>query len=96
LASGRLQNLHGIVALRKGRIVFERYFTGTDEAWGRPIGTVEFKADTLHDTRSVTKSIVSLLYGVALGQASSPIRINPCWCSFPNTLTLRGTRTRLA
>jgi CubicO group peptidase (beta-lactamase class C family) len=72
LASGRLQNLHGIVALRKGRIVFERYFTGTDEVWGRPIGTVEFKADTLHDMRSVTKSIASLLYGVALGQGLVP------------------------
>jgi hypothetical protein len=31
LASGRLQNVHGIVALRRGKVIFERYFTGTDE-----------------------------------------------------------------
>ena len=72
LGAGLLQNLHGIVALRKGRMVFERYFTGTDEVWGRPIGTVEFKTDTLHDMRSVTKSIVSLLYGIALEQGYVP------------------------
>jgi hypothetical protein len=65
LASGRLQNVHGIVALRKGLIIFERYFAGTDEVWGRPLGSVEFRADTLHDMRSVAKSIVGLLYGSA-------------------------------
>jgi CubicO group peptidase (beta-lactamase class C family) len=72
LAAGRLQNLHGVVALRKRRIVFERYFTGTDGVWGRPLGAVEFKADTLHDMRSVTKSIVGLLYGIALGEGHVP------------------------
>ena len=72
LASGRLQNVHGIVALRKGRIVFERYFTGMDEVWSQPVGTVEFNAGTLHDLRSATKSIVGLLYGVALGQGLVP------------------------
>jgi CubicO group peptidase (beta-lactamase class C family) len=83
LASGRLQNVHGIVALRKGRIVFERYFTGTDEVWGRPLGTVEFKADTLHDMRSVTKSIVGLLYGIALGQGLVPAPDQSLLAQFP-------------
>jgi CubicO group peptidase (beta-lactamase class C family) len=83
LGSGRLQNLHGIVALRKGRIVFERYFTGTDEVWGRPLGTVEFKADTLHDMRSATKSIVGLLYGIALGQGHVPAPDQSLLAQFP-------------
>ncbi len=83
LASGRWQNVHGIVALRKGRIVFERYFTGTDEVWGRPLGTVEFKADTLHDMRSVTKSIVGLLYGIALGQGHVPAPDQSLLAQFP-------------
>jgi len=72
LASGRLQNVHGVVAMRKGRIVFEHYFAGTDEIWGSPLGTVAFKRDTLHDMRSVTKSVVGLLYGIALGQGRVP------------------------
>ncbi len=65
-------NVHGVVALRRGRMVFERYMAGTDEIWGRPLGTVEFTADTLHDMRSVTKSIVGLLYGIALGNSRVP------------------------
>jgi CubicO group peptidase (beta-lactamase class C family) len=83
LASGRLQNVHGIVALRKRRIVFERYFTGTDEVWGSQIGTIEFKADTLHDMRSVTKSIASLLYGIALGQGYVPDPHQSLLAQFP-------------
>jgi CubicO group peptidase (beta-lactamase class C family) len=71
-ADGRLPNVHAVVALRRGRIVFESYMAGTDEIWGRPIGLVDFKADTLHDMRSVTKSIVGLLYGIALRKRRVP------------------------
>jgi CubicO group peptidase (beta-lactamase class C family) len=83
LASGRLQNLHGVVALRKGRIVFERYFTGSDEVWGSPRGTVEFTANSLHDLRSVTKSIVGLLYGIALGRGQVPAPDQSLLAQFP-------------
>jgi CubicO group peptidase (beta-lactamase class C family) len=83
LASGRLQNVHGIVALRKGWIVFERYFTGTDEVWGRPLGAVEFTADTLHDMRSATKSVVGLLYGIALEQGLVPAPDQSLLAQFP-------------
>jgi CubicO group peptidase (beta-lactamase class C family) len=71
-ADGRLPNVHGVVALRRGRIVFESYMAGTDEIWGHPIGVVDFQADTLHDMRSVTKSIVGLLYGIALRERRVP------------------------
>jgi CubicO group peptidase (beta-lactamase class C family) len=83
LVSGRLRNVHGVVALRKGRIFFERYFTGTDEVWGRPLGTVEFNRDTLHDMRSVTKSVVGLLYGIALGQGLVPAPDQSLLAQFP-------------
>ena len=81
--SGRLLNVHGVVAFRKGRMMFERYMAGTDEMWGRPLGTVDFKADTLHDVRSVTKSIVGLLYGIALGQQRVPAPDQPLLAQFP-------------
>ncbi len=66
--SGLLSNLHAVLALRNGDIVLERYFSGQDEDWGRPLGSVDFDAATLHDLRSVTKSITSLVYGIALDQ----------------------------
>jgi CubicO group peptidase (beta-lactamase class C family) len=82
-AAGRLLNVHAVVALRKGRIVFERYMTGTDQTGEGPTGAVEFTADTLHDMRSVTKSIVGLLYGIALGQQRVPAPDQPLMAQFP-------------
>jgi len=81
--AGRLLNVHGVVALRRGRVVFERYMSGTDENWGRPLGSVDFTADTLHDMRSVTKSIVGLLYGIALGNSRVPAPDQSLLAQFP-------------
>jgi CubicO group peptidase (beta-lactamase class C family) len=82
-AAGRLSNVHGVVALRNGRIIFERYLAGTDEIGGIPTGMTEFKADTLHDLRDVTKSIVGLLYGIALGQRRVPAPDELLMAQFP-------------
>ncbi|HEY0912507.1 MAG TPA: serine hydrolase, partial [Bradyrhizobium sp.] len=82
-AAGRLLNVHGVVALRKGRVVFERYMTGTDRTGEGQTGTVEFTADTLHDMRSVTKSVVGLLYGIALGDHRVPAPDQPLLAQFP-------------
>ena len=81
--AGRLLNVHGVVALRRGRIAFERYMAGTDVAWDRPLGNIEFTPDTLHDMRSVTKSIVGLLYGIALGNSHVPAPDQPLLAQFP-------------
>ncbi len=96
LAAGRLANVHGVVALRHGRIVFERYMAGTDAAWGRPLGQVSFQADTLHDLRSVTKSIVGLLYGIALAGGHVPALDQPLLAQFPEYLDLASDPTRAA
>ena len=68
----RAWNLHGVVVARNGRLVLERYFEGEDEARGRRLGKVSFTAATLHDMRSVSKSVVGLLYGIALEQRKVP------------------------
>src|ERR1700689_3813341 len=46
-------DLKGIVIVRDGRLVSERYFNGDS-------------VDTLHDIRSATKSITSLLMGITI------------------------------
>lgn len=83
LRSGLLRDLHGVVASRHGRIVLERYGEGIDEAWGRPLGTVAFGPEVLHDLRSVTKSLVGLLYGIALGRGLVPTPEAPLFAQFP-------------
>ena len=70
--SGQLPGLHSVLIRHKGEIVAERYFPGEDERWGNSLGKVHSDASSLHDLRSVTKSIVSLLYGIALGEGLVP------------------------
>ena len=70
--SGTFGNLHAVVVVRHGKLALERYYRGPDEHWGRPVGTVDFDAHSLHDLRSVTKSVVGLLYGIAQADGKVP------------------------
>ncbi len=63
-------NIHAVVVVRRGRLVMDRYFTGTDERWGTPLGRVVHTAEQMHDLRAITKSVVSLLVGIAIGEQS--------------------------
>ncbi len=72
VASGAIEDLHGVVVVKDGHLVLERYYPGRDWRWGRPLGEVDFDAATLHDLRSVTKSVVGLLYGIALAEGLVP------------------------
>lgn len=70
--AARAPGLHGLVVARGGRIVREHYGVGPDFSWGRAHGEVAFGPGTLHDLRSVTKSVVALLYGIALDAGRVP------------------------
>ncbi len=90
--SGLLGRLHSVVVARHGKMVLERHYTGEDEHWGRPLGKVEHGPDTLHDVRSITKSVISLLYGIALerGQVPPPSAplLAPLLAQFPQLTDL--------
>lgn len=58
-------NTHAVLVLRHGRLVYEKYFTGADERYGTSLGIVSYDAGKLHDLRSISKSVVSLLIGIA-------------------------------
>jgi CubicO group peptidase (beta-lactamase class C family) len=96
LQERRIWNLHGVIVVRDHRLVLERYFIGDDNARGRSLGRVDFKPDTRHDLRSVSKSIVSLLYGIALAEGKVPPPEAPLLASFPEYTGLAGAgRERL-
>jgi CubicO group peptidase (beta-lactamase class C family) len=69
---GRVWGLHTLLVSRGGNLIFEHYGTGDDESWGKPLGTITFGPTVLHDLRSVTKSIVGMLYGIALADSKVP------------------------
>ncbi|MDF1722021.1 MAG: serine hydrolase [Minwuia sp.] len=67
-----MPGLHSALILHRGRPLAEVRFPGEDERWGSPLGVRAHGPDTLHDLRSVTKSIVALLYGIALDDGLVP------------------------
>ena len=69
----KVDGLHALLVSQSGKLVSEFYGRGEDEAEGRgPLGTVVFGADVAHDLRSVSKSVVGLVYGIALAAGRVP------------------------
>ncbi|HUE77866.1 MAG TPA: serine hydrolase [Longimicrobiales bacterium] len=67
------RNVHALLIVKNGRLVYEQYLTGEDRRWrGGEIASVslDFHPDTLHDSRSVGKSLTSALVGIALGSGA--------------------------
>jgi CubicO group peptidase (beta-lactamase class C family) len=92
---GEFGNIHSLLIARNGRLAVEEYFRGPDEHRGESVGSVIFSAADLHDLRSVTKSVVSALFGIAL--AGDPRRSvdDPILSYFPQYKDLQ-TPDRLA
>jgi CubicO group peptidase (beta-lactamase class C family) len=59
-------DVHSVVIVRHGKLVFEQYYPGYDEPWGQDGAPHTFDATTKHDLRSASKSVVSLLVGIAI------------------------------
>src|SRR5215813_11131189 len=66
LDGGGNANIHSVLVVRHSKLLFEHYRAGEDECWGEPLGNVTHGLDSKHDLRSVTKSVISLLLGIAL------------------------------
>jgi CubicO group peptidase (beta-lactamase class C family) len=85
--SGRVSNIHGVIVARRGRLVFEKYYEGDDQVRdgeGRArTERLAFSAERSHEIRSVTKSIVGLLYGIALSEGKVPPLDAPLLAQFP-------------
>lgn len=85
----RLPNLHSVLLIKNGKLVFEEYFEGTDERRGRALGVVRFDRTTLHDLRSVTKSVTSALVGITIGHSGKVSASDSVFAFFPEHADLR-------
>jgi hypothetical protein len=80
----RWPGLHTLLVSQGGRLVFEYYGQGDDEAESRgALGTVVFGPDVPHDLRSVSKSVVGLAYGIALAAGNVPPPEDKLYEQFP-------------
>ncbi len=87
-------NVHAVLVARGGKLVFERYFRGSDEIPGRIYGSrvenVTFDADTLHNMKSVSKSVASLAVGIAIDRGLIRSVNEPIFSFFPELSDLRS------
>jgi CubicO group peptidase (beta-lactamase class C family) len=81
---------HAVVVARHGTLVYEHYFTSADWRWNEPLGAVAFDAMVKHDVRSITKSVTSLLVGVALDHGWIADINTPVFTYFPEHGDLRS------
>ncbi len=88
LAESKDDNVHAVLVVRHGRLVFEQYFTGGDEHLGRNVGSVTFGPTVRHDERSMTKSVVSLLMGIAIDRGWIKSVDAPVFSFFPEHASL--------
>jgi CubicO group peptidase (beta-lactamase class C family) len=90
-------NIHGVVVERHGRLVAELYRRGPDRPmnvlfgfWNPFGGDVDFAPTTQHDLRSVSKSIVSLLVGIAIQHGEIASVATPVLDFYPEFAALRS------
>jgi len=82
-------NFHSLLVVRHGGLVAEGYHAGKDERVKDLFRTTRtFDASTLHDIRSISKSVTSLLWGIAQGQGKMPPLDTPALSLFPGLADL--------
>src|SRR5262245_36197305 len=75
-------NIHSVLIVRGGKLAFEYYHAGPDQKWGSPLAGTEQGPDIKHDVRSVSKSVISLLMGIALDRKLIPDLDRPVFSYF--------------
>lgn len=94
LAASSDARIHAVLVARGGKLVFERYFRGSDEVpgrfYGRRVEDVTFDVATLHDMKSVSKSVASLALGIAIDRGLIGSVNEPIFSFFPELADLRS------
>src|SRR6185436_10204025 len=88
MASGA--NVHAVLVARGGKLVFEHYFTGADEINGRRVTNLAFDVGTLHNVKSVSKSVASLALGIAIDRGLIRSVDEPIFSFFPELSDVRS------
>ena len=84
-------NFHALVIERHGVVVAEAYRRGKDESIYSLFGwPTDFDATQRHDVRSISKSVTSLLWGIAQGQGKTPPLDTPVTDLLPELSDLKG------
>jgi CubicO group peptidase (beta-lactamase class C family) len=83
VSHGTFPNIHSVLIAKDGKLVFEKYWPGKDEVWAVGKGVIPHSKDSLHDIRSISKSIVSACFGILLQQGKIKSVHQKIFDSFP-------------
>lgn len=68
LIDEKIYNVHSVLVYKDGALFYEKYLYGKDEKHGKNLGTIKHELNTLHDVRSISKSVVSACIGIAISE----------------------------
>lgn len=68
LIDEEIYNVHSVLIYKDDALFYEKYLCGKDEKHGKNLGVVQHGINTLHDTKSISKSIVSACIGIAISK----------------------------
>ena len=68
ITNGTYPNIHSLLIVRDDKLVYEKYWAGKDQRWGDDLGLIKHNQESLHDIRSISKSVVSACVGIAIDQ----------------------------
>ena len=84
-------NFHSLVIERHGRLVAESYKRGKDETiYTLFASSTDFDASIRHDVRLISKSVVSLLWGIAQADGKTPSLNTPVLDLLPALANLKS------
>lgn len=63
-----IYNVHSVLIYKDSALFYEKYLCGKDQKHGLNLGIIPHGINTLHDTRSISKSIVSACIGIAISK----------------------------
>lgn len=92
---GATANIHSVLVLRHGKLAAELYRPGFDRSiYSLWASRRQFAQADLHDMRSVSKSIVGLLYGILLDRGEMPGIDTSVSSLYPECTALHDTSRR--
>ncbi len=88
-------NIHSLLIYKDGALFYEQYRSGKDQKRGKNLGIVENNVHTLHDVRSISKSVVSACIGIAIQKGLIKNVEEPIKTFFPEFCTNNDEKSRI-
>ena len=85
-------NIHSLLIARDNKLVYENYFSGKDESWGWGLGYAKHDTNTLHDIRSISKSVVAACIDLAIQQQKIKSIDDLIFTYLPNYISYRTSQ----